>query len=123
MKRIGYTCIFSAAERLRLRRFCPALTLWITASLLIVLGGCAAGADPPDSENGNHNGPAPPDTGADWWRPGVQTTWQWQLQPNDDDQINLTYNVDAYDLDLFDAPASLIEELHDDGCPGRQIPL
>jgi hypothetical protein len=36
-------------------------------------------------------------------------TWQWQLQG----AINGTYDADVYDIDLFDTPSSVIDELHD----------
>ena len=54
-------------------------------------------------------------TGGAWYRPGVDTTWQWQLQPNADDTLNISYDVDLYDLDLFDTPASVIDQLHAQG--------
>jgi hypothetical protein len=54
---------------------------------------------------------APPVTGGDWFRPGVETTWQWQLQG----EINTGYDVDVYDVDLFDVPDAVIEELHQAG--------
>ena len=40
---------------------------------------------------------------------------QWQLQPNGEGNINTSYDVDVYDLDLFDIPESLIEELQSEG--------
>ena len=49
---------------------------------------------------------APPITEGDWYRPMVETTWQWQLQPNADGGINTTYDVEIYDIDLFDASDS-----------------
>lgn len=52
--------------------------------------------------------PPPP---TDIWRPAPGTTWQWQLQGT----INTGYDVDMYDIDLFDTPASLIDQLHADG--------
>ena len=47
----------------------------------------------------------------EWYRPGVATTWQWQLQG----AINATYEVDMYDVDLFDTPATLIASLQASG--------
>lgn len=58
---------------------------------------------------------APPITEGDWYRPMVETTWQWQLQPNADGRINTTYDVVVYDIDLFDASDSVIAELHGSG--------
>ena len=39
------------------------------------------------------------------------TTWQWQLTGN----IDLTYDVDVYDIDLFDASTSEIAQLKNKG--------
>lgn len=60
---------------------------------------------------------ATPDGGGeiDWYRPPVDATWQWQLQPNDAGDINTSYDVDVYDIDLFDAPQSVIDALQVDG--------
>jgi hypothetical protein len=46
-----------------------------------------------------------------WYQPKVDTTWQWQLQGT----INKSYDVDVYDIDLFDTSASTISDLHTDG--------
>ena len=45
------------------------------------------------------------------WIPAASTTWQWQLKGT----LNLSYSVDAYDVDLFDTPASTIAQLHSSG--------
>ncbi len=37
------------------------------------------------------------------------TSWQWQLSGN----IDTSLDVDMYDIDLFNTPASVIKELHD----------
>ncbi len=54
---------------------------------------------------------APPITSGDWYRPPVETTWQWQLQGT----LNTTYDVDLYDIDLFDTPATTIASLQGAG--------
>lgn len=41
----------------------------------------------------------------------VDSTWQWQLQGD----IDTAYDVDVYDIDLFDAPDQILGELHDTG--------
>jgi hypothetical protein len=46
-----------------------------------------------------------------WWRPQPGTSWQWQL----DGSIDLSYDVDMYDIDLFDTPQAVIDQLHSDG--------
>lgn len=45
------------------------------------------------------------------WRPAPGTTWQWQLTG----EIDTSFAVDMYDIDLFDAPQSVIDSLHQDG--------
>jgi hypothetical protein len=57
----------------------------------------------------------PPITDGSWYRPAVTTTWQWQLQPNAAGNINTTYDVEVYDIDLFDVPDSVISDLHAQG--------
>jgi hypothetical protein len=46
-----------------------------------------------------------------WWQPHAseKLTWQWQLNTGD---VDTSYNVDMYDVDLFDTPQSKINELH-----------
>ena len=43
-------------------------------------------------------------------RPARHRAWQWQLQG----EPNTSYDVDVYDIDLFDTPAELIASLHAD---------
>jgi hypothetical protein len=52
---------------------------------------------------------------ADWYRPSVDATWQWQLQPNGSGEINASYDVDVYDIDLFDNDAAQVAALQADG--------
>lgn len=47
----------------------------------------------------------------EWYRPGTDTSWQWQLQG----VVNTSYDVEIYDIDLFDADASLIASLKSGG--------
>jgi hypothetical protein len=46
-----------------------------------------------------------------WWQPALDSTWQWQLQG----ETNMSYDVDVYDIDLFDSTPELIAGLHGDG--------
>lgn len=39
------------------------------------------------------------------------TSWQWQL----DGEIDTTVDVEMYDIDLFEAPQDVIDDLHDEG--------
>lgn len=42
-----------------------------------------------------------------WYQPSVRTSWQWQLQG----QLDTRYNVDVYDVDLFDTSVEQIQLL------------
>ncbi len=48
-----------------------------------------------------------------WWQPAPGTSWQWQLSNND--AIDTSFDVDMYDIDLVEAPQSVIDQLHADG--------
>ena len=45
------------------------------------------------------------------WQPAPGATWQWQLVGN----IDTSYDVDAYDIDLFETPAATMAKLKSDG--------
>ena len=45
------------------------------------------------------------------WHPALNTSWQWQLQG----QIDQSFNVAMYDVDMFDTPASVVTSLHNAG--------
>jgi len=46
-----------------------------------------------------------------WWAPAPGTTWQWQLTG----KIDTSYDVQMYDIDLFDSSAATISTLHEAG--------
>jgi hypothetical protein len=48
---------------------------------------------------------------AGWWQPGVGTSWQWQLTGD----VDLSFEVEMYDVDLFDVEASTVAALHAGG--------
>ncbi|HEX2621846.1 MAG TPA: endo alpha-1,4 polygalactosaminidase [Phototrophicaceae bacterium] len=78
------------------------LTLTLTAILLCLsVVVTVSNADPL---------PLPPSP-QDVWLPAPGTTWQWQLT----ETINTTWNVQMYDIDLFETPVETITELHGDG--------
>jgi hypothetical protein len=54
-----------------------------------------------------------PTNGAAWWKPkpSQALTWQWQLQGT----IDTSFQVDMYDIDLFDTPAATIAQLKSAG--------
>jgi hypothetical protein len=65
-------------------------------------GGDAAGGLDPDVS---------PVTEGQWYRPAVDVTWQWQL----DGDIDTSYDVELYDVDLFETPDEVVSELHGRG--------
>ncbi len=52
---------------------------------------------------------------AGWWLPAPNTTWQWQLTELPVDQ---SFDVDMYDIELFDNDASVVAALH---AAGRKV--
>lgn len=88
-------------------------------------GGSASGSDPSGSGLGTSGGRetsggsaaessgGAPDTGGRTavWQPAPGTSWQWQLTG----AIDTTLDVEVYDIDLFDVPQGVIDELHADG--------
>jgi hypothetical protein len=46
-----------------------------------------------------------------WWRPKPGTSWQWQLTG----KLDTSFDVDAYDIDLFNTSRASIEALHAQG--------
>lgn len=48
------------------------------------------------------------DTGNVFWSPAPGTSWQWQLSG----KIDTSVAAEMYDIDLFDAPQEVIDELH-----------
>jgi hypothetical protein len=83
------------------------------SSLLLAAAvmGCGGDASGPQ---GTLDPNVPPVTEGTWYRPGVATTWQWQLLGT----VNTAYDVDVYDIDLFDVPESVIGALQ---AAGRRV--
>jgi hypothetical protein len=81
-----------------------------TLACFLIAGVCGmwvgCGPESPDSTTPPAN---------DWYRPGVGTTWHWQLQPNASGGVATQYAVDMVDLDLFDVDESIIRQLQSDG--------
>lgn len=46
-----------------------------------------------------------------WYRPSAGISWQWQLS----ETVNTNYDVDLYDIDLFDSSPELIKSLQSQG--------
>lgn len=71
--------------------------------LLAVVTSCGGGGDDDDDSSVDDA-----DDDADIWRPAPGTTWQWQLSG----AIDESFDVEMYDIDLFDVPAETIASLH-----------
>ncbi len=84
---------------------------WIfPVCMLTVLTACGGGSE---NNNATDTGGAtnPPASGGSWYRPAPGVRWQWQLQG----AINTSYDVEIYDIDLFETPNASIQQLHDAG--------
>ncbi|GGC89194.1 endo alpha-1,4 polygalactosaminidase [Halopseudomonas salina] len=88
---------------------------WFVAGLALASFGCYG-----------TNGPAPeaviPEATemaavkeADWYRPPLGVTWQWQLYVSDEHPLNTDYDADIYNIDLFNTPESTIDSLQAEG--------
>ena len=88
--------------------------LFVVLSLLL-LNACVHVEETEDSTVDGIKTPlatdVPPLTTGNWYQPGVLTTWQWQLE----EDLNSSYAVDLYDIDLFDTSTATIEQLKTDG--------
>ena len=88
----------------------PRAGLLSWALIVISMAACGDGNDNGTNPDNDSDSPIVPVTG-DWYLPAVTDTWQWQLSGT----INTTYDVDVYDIDLFDTPETLIASLQASG--------
>lgn len=83
---------------------------------LLSLAGCYPPPTPPplasQAETRSNGAIESPEN---WWLPPVGTSWQWQLTGL---PIDSSFDVDMYDIDLFDNEASSVAALH---APGRTV--
>jgi hypothetical protein len=56
--------------------------------------------------------PLVPRASSGWWQPSPGTSWQWQLI---DLPIDQSFDVDVYDIDMFDNDAGTVATLHAQG--------
>ncbi|MCA9619112.1 MAG: endo alpha-1,4 polygalactosaminidase [Myxococcales bacterium] len=78
---------------------------WLVALLLLTAAcGGGDGQTPLDPD-------VPPVTEGDWYRPALAVTWQWQLSG----PLDTSYDVEIYDVDLFDSDAATIAGLQAEG--------
>ena len=61
----------------------------------------------PEVTGGDHEDSPTPEI----WQPTPGTTWQWQLI----ETVDTSLDVVMYDIDLFDTPQQVIDDLHGDG--------
>jgi len=94
------------------------LPLVITVSSTLVVAACGGnGSDSSgsiDTSSGQESqlsSNVAPMTNGSWYQPASNATWTWQLQG----ALNTSYDVDIYDIDLFDTSAATITNLQADG--------
>jgi hypothetical protein len=78
-------------------------------ALVTVLAGCAEADESSDTEPrspAESSGSAPV---IERWRPAGVMTWQWQLS---DLPVDLSVEVDVFDIDLFENDASVVADIH-----------
>lgn len=84
----------------------------VSFTFLVGCGGSSSSSDSSATEQTKiFDAMVEPYTTGTWYKPEKQTSWQWQLQGD----INTSYDVEIYDIDLFDSEATFIESLKNDG--------
>ncbi len=76
--------------------------------ILLFASGCDTSSAPEENKEPSIDLNAPPVTTGEWYKPALSVSWQWQIQGD----VNTTYQVDLYDIDLFDVSKEQIEALH-----------
>jgi hypothetical protein len=93
---------------------CVVLRSLAIVMVVVIAGACDDGPAPAPESTAVSTSLARTSTSGptgEIWRPAPGTTWQWQLTG----PIDTSYDVDMYDIDLFEAPQSVIDRLHEDG--------
>lgn len=81
---------------------------WLIACfILICMGAGIFGCD----DDGDDNGDDDDDDSGNVWQPEPGTSWQWQLTGT----IDTSFDVEMYDVDLFNVPKATIQTLRNDG--------
>lgn len=84
----------------------------ILLSLVLLVSCGPSGSDEGDAVSVSDFVPdRTPEPAGDWWRPAPGTSWQWQLTG----PLDTSYDVDMYDIDLFETPAETIAALQAEG--------
>ena len=76
---------------------------------IVLSSACSNGGS--GGSNTTLDSAVPPVKNGNWYKPSVSATWQWQLAGT----VTTTYPVEIYDIDLFDASLSLIQQLQASG--------
>ncbi|WP_022953867.1 endo alpha-1,4 polygalactosaminidase [Leucothrix mucor] len=79
-------------------------------ALLFTVTACNADSTSEQTTTAQQNTQAQTADG-NWYRPSAGISWQWQLS----DTVNTSYDVDLYDIDLFDSSPELIKSLQSQG--------
>ena len=87
--------------------------IFFAVLILLLLVNCGGSSS---SNSSDSNTPAPPPVvppiiAGNWYQPSLLVTWQWQIQGT----VNTSYDVDIYDIDLFDSSEALIQQLQQSG--------
>jgi len=85
--------------------------IFISAALMLALLSCGGGGGTGDGNDVIDDGAGSGEEDTQRWIPEVTDTWQWQLSG----ALNTTYDVVVYDIDLFDNPTDVMEQLHASG--------
>jgi hypothetical protein len=85
------------------------LLSWLAYLVFLVIFGASACVA---TIQGPHSLVAAPSTAGTWWKPPLHTSWQWQLS---EETIDRSYQVDMYDIDLFDQSKEVVASLHAQG--------
>lgn len=75
--------------------------------ILLFASGCDTSSTPEENKEPSIDLNAPPVTIGEWYKPALSVSWQWQIQGD----LNTTYDVDLYNIDLFDVSKEQIEAL------------
>lgn len=80
-------------------------------TIILIFLGCGGGQSSTSSQTIIFDPNAQPVTTNTLYKPTINTSWQIQLQGD----LNLSYNVDLYDVDLFDTSVDTINSLKNSG--------
>ncbi|NYR13208.1 endo alpha-1,4 polygalactosaminidase [Pseudoalteromonas sp. MIP2626] len=79
--------------------------------LLTSMSSCGKNDNTPATSLSQAEPAISPITTGNWYKPALGSSWQWQLTGT----INTNYNVNIYDIDLFDSSEQLIQTLQAQG--------